>query len=107
MKNEIDIQEIININKRNGFHFFDKSAIRFFNSKIANRAYLNKDRSRAFFITSEKFDYKSPRLFTIRYCNLRNISEKEREGSTETIGEFQQYKNRSSALRQLFKEVEE
>lgn len=79
-------------------HFFDKSAMRFFNSRIAQYGYrkitCNDNETiyhnLVFFVTSERYDYKSPRLYTIRRLNIDS-------GEIITVGEFQQYKSSSWA----------
>lgn len=79
-------------------HFFDKGSMRFFNSRIAEYGYngiLCNDKETiysdlVFFVTSEKFDYKSPRLYTIRRLNRTT-------GEIITVGEFQAYKTSSGA----------
>lgn len=75
--------------KTNG-HFFDKSTMRFFNARVSDTVYPGSDI--VFFITSEKYDHNSPRLFTLRSYRPNN-------GEIETIGEFQQFKAKASAAR--------
>ena len=72
-----------------GSHFFDKSAMRFFNSRLLDQVYHVPNSKDLYFITSEQFiDHttgdKQPRLYTIRKYNHETIQ-------IETIGEFQQY----------------
>lgn len=71
-------------NKANGNYFFSRDSMRFFKSKIESGLYNGK-----YFITSEQFDYNSPRLYTVRSVNL--------DASINTIGDFQQYKTKSHA----------
>jgi len=66
-------------NKKAGYHFFDKDTMRFFNSRIETGLY--KDNT---FITSEQFDYNSPREYTIRRALNDGIK-------IETIGELGQF----------------
>lgn len=61
-----------------GFHFFDRDAMRFFRSRIAPGVVHGR-----VFITSEQFDYQSPRLYTVRA--LKD------DGSTAQLSEFQQF----------------
>jgi len=65
-----------------GSHFFDKGAMRFFNSRIGERAYAD-GKGGAYFVTSEKGpDGRrgySVKRYDPKYCNF------------ETIGRFQQY----------------
>lgn len=56
-------------------HFFDRSSMRFFNSRILPKVYRG-----VYFITSEKHRETDPRLFTVRMSL---------NGSIETIGKFQ------------------
>ena len=94
MVNRLDkrltIDDVITANKVNGYHFFDKSTMRFFNSRIMtklNEGYLINNK---YFITSEKFDDNSPRLYTIReYIG---------DGDIDTVGEFQQFRTVKEAL---------
>lgn len=66
-------------------HWFDKSTLRFFRSRVGRKLYRFK-----YFITSEKFSYDSERLFSIR--------EVKKDGRIETVGEFQAYRTRSAAM---------
>ena len=61
-----------------GYHFFDKDAMRFFRSRIAPGVVHGR-----VFITSEQFDCRSPRLYTVRA--MRD------DGSTTELSEFQQF----------------
>lgn len=65
-------------NNSAGFHFFSKDAMRFFRSRIAPGVVHGR-----VFITSEQFDYQSPRLYTVRA--LKD------DGSTAQLSEFQQF----------------
>jgi hypothetical protein len=76
------------IKQKSRGHFFDSSAMRFFNSRLLSDVYPSKDR--IFFVTSEKFDYKSPRLYTVRCLVMRT-------GFVETFGEFQGYNTSTQA----------
>lgn len=71
------LNQIVEANKKINHHFFDASSMRFFDSKILEHVYRN-----CYFITSEQFDYKSERLYTVRMCV---------NGSIETVGKFQQF----------------
>ena len=73
-----DMDQLKRLHKLHGWHFFDAGALRFFNSRILPQLYAGD-----YFITSERFDEKSPRLFTIRKADAR--------GDVDTVGEFQQY----------------
>ena len=78
------IQQIINFHESKGMHFFSAGSKRFFNSRIHSDVYGG-----CVFVTSEKFDWKSPRLFTVRKID--------QNGNIETIGDFQGYDTRSKA----------
>lgn len=69
-----------------GHHFFDASSMRFFDSR-APRSTVDGSR---YFVTSERFDYSSPRLFTVRYASV--------SGEIDTVGEFQGYASRAAAV---------
>lgn len=81
------IADVKRINNDRGFHFFSKSTMRFFSSRIETKGTLI---NRQYFITSEKFDSSSPRLYTIR--------EAKSDGNINTVGEFQQYKSKQQAI---------
>jgi len=88
------------IERRHKGHFFDKSSMKFFNSRIAQYGYRKITSTEneiiyhnlVFFVTSEKNDYKSPRLYTIRCLSLTT-------GKITTVGEFQGYKTSATANR--------
>jgi hypothetical protein len=66
-------------------HFFDRSTMRFFRSKVATRRPLGGQ----YFVTSEQENPSAPRLYTVR-----QILE---SGDIITVGEFQQYKSLEAA----------
>lgn len=51
-------------NAQAGYHFFEAATMRFFNSRILQAVYQGE--GGVFFVTSEKFDERSPRLYTVR-----------------------------------------
>ncbi len=63
-------------------HFFDADTLRFFSSRVAERAY-NDGRGGAFFTTSEKGP-NGIRAYTVRHYDPTRCS-------IETVGKFQQY----------------
>lgn len=65
-------------NDAKGFHFFAKDTMRFFRSRVAPGVVHGR-----VFITSEQFDYQSPRLYTVRA--LKN------DGSTADLSGFQRF----------------
>ena len=77
-------------------HFFSAGATRFFNSRYPQTG-IEHD-GKIYFITSEQFDWKSPRLYTIRYLDMET-------GEVETLGEFQAYDTKGKAQRAVNKIV--
>lgn len=95
MAHIIDIDDIKRINHDGGFHWFDPSSLRFFDSRYAQSAYLNDEKTRAYFVSSEQFHgsdgYPGPRLYTVRVVDM----ETGRFG--HDVGGFQGYKTRARA----------
>lgn len=75
-------------NGQAGKHFFSADTLRFFSSRIGGSLYGWR-----YFITSERFDAQSPRLYTIR--------EALPTGDIRTVGEFQAYKSSRAAIAQI------
>ena len=77
-----------------GGHWFDADAKRFFDSRVADTAYVSDDEKRAYFVSSERFrGFRAPdgdRLYSVRMCNMET-------GAIDTIGKFQAYRSRSGA----------
>lgn len=69
-------------------YFFTPDAMRFFNSRVLEGVYYGR-----YFITSEKFDSNSPRLYTIRMID--------EERDIQTVGDFQAYKTPAQARKAL------
>jgi len=57
------IDQIEADNKEIGHHWFSPDTMRFFNSRVCSTVYQGH-----LFISSEKFDEKSPRLYGVRAC---------------------------------------
>jgi len=74
------VQQGVQANRACGHHFFDASAMRFFDSRVES---WHPVTGGALFVTSEQFDSKSPRLFTVR----RILD----SGKVESVSEFQEY----------------
>jgi hypothetical protein len=74
------IAEMREANKAAGQHFFDKDTLRFFDGIVPEDQPIVHGR---FFVTSEQFDGRSPRLHTLRYANA--------EAGINTVGRFQQF----------------
>lgn len=77
-------------------HWFDKDTMRFFNCRLNDNLYFNINNGLIYFVSSEKFDYKSPRLYTVRSYNPI-------DGYIDTVGEFQAYKSLSGAKNRALK----
>ena len=73
------IAEIKQINKDKGQCFFEASTMRFFKSRILPHVYSGP--GGVYFVTSEQFDEKSPRLYTVRQFMPHT-------GDIKTCGEF-------------------
>jgi len=56
-----NITEVKLAHKAQGGHFFDRQAMRFFNSKVESKVVSGR-----YFVTSERYDTDSPKLFTVR-----------------------------------------
>jgi hypothetical protein len=80
------MREIQEANKASGGHWFSKDTMRFFKSIVYNPIYFGR-----YFITSERFDDGSPRLFTVRFANA--------DGSIDTASKFQQFSTKRQALK--------
>jgi hypothetical protein len=95
----MDIVSIQAIEHRHTGHFFSTGSMRFFNSRRPQQGY--KVGNKAYFITSEQFDYKSPRLYTLRVINWDT-------GVIDTVGEFNQMtkSQAQTALKNAVKESE-
>lgn len=83
------IDAIKKTNDKAGLFFFSPSTMRWFKSRVSSNVFPTPHG--AVFITSERND-GYPRLFTTRYIH-------ENTGHIETIGEFQEFKSRSGALK--------
>ncbi len=81
------IQSIINANRAAGQFFFSPDTMRFFNSRVCRKIIGN------YFVTSERYNLKSPRRYTIRRIN--------EDGHVDTIGEFQQFASSREAYRAI------
>lgn len=73
---------ILQVKQAHTGHWFSSGAMKFFDSRIPQTAIM--ENGKAYFVSSERFDYNSPRLYSIRVCDMSS-------GKIDTIGEFQQY----------------
>lgn len=71
--------------------WFSAGAKRFFNSRIGACLHGQSPANWNLFITSERYDHRSPRRYTIRQLLIT--------GQIETIGEFQAYGSSAAAQR--------
>jgi hypothetical protein len=81
------------IAKDQGSHFFDADTLRFFNSRVSEMVYSTTDGKTMFFVTSERMDWTTPRLYTVRKATLGETG----IFDISTVGEFQEYMSRSGA----------
>lgn len=84
----LTIKHVQAINEMVGMAFFDKSNMRFFNSKLHGSLHENR-----FFITSERYPDHIDRRYTVRCMN--------HQGRIETIGKFYEITTYDQALQQL------
>ena len=78
------IDEIRKRNKDAGGHFFDRSTMRFFRSRISTTVYGD-----GYFISSEQNSENGPRLYTVRRAM--------RDGGVETASGFGEFVDLASA----------
>lgn len=73
-------------------HFFDSDTMRFFASRLCEVVGADS-KGHVYFVTSEKFKGfrtpDGPRLYTVRKFDGKRV---------ETVGEFQEYRYRSTAI---------
>ncbi|HEY6021303.1 MAG TPA: hypothetical protein VIY48_15780 [Candidatus Paceibacterota bacterium] len=81
------IEDVKEAHKAAGGHWFDKDSMKFFNSIVYPE--LIQHPEGAYFISSERFDSGSPRLFTVRFASF--------DGSIATVGEFMGFGSKDNA----------
>lgn len=74
------IAEIREANKAAGQHWFDKDTLRFFDGIVPEDQPIVHGR---FFVSSEQFDSRSPRMHSLRYATAK--------AAINTVGEVQQF----------------
>lgn len=79
-----NLEEIIKANKKIGHHFFDRSTMECFHSRLYLELYGGK-----YFITSERYDEDSPDTFTIR--------EAREDGNVVTVSDHRAYASHAVA----------
>lgn len=80
-------------NKSAGFYFFERDTMRFFRSRVAPGTHHGR-----VFITSEQFDYQSPRKYTVRAIKD--------DGTTADLSGFQAFETLAQArsyVKRLYK----
>src|SRR5262245_48465902 len=91
--NQMTITEIKERNKAAGYHFFERSTMRFFNSKIESRVYVGPNG--IYFVTSEQFvrsnGIADPRKHTVRQFNPET-------SDINTVTKFNEIRFRDDAL---------
>lgn len=87
------ISAIREANRAAGFHFFDPSSMRFFDSRVLAGVIGGK-----YFVTSERFTYSDgtaePRRYTVR--SIDNA------GRIDTVGDFQEWSTPGAARAAAF-----
>lgn len=84
------IEEVKAANAEHGHFFFEPASMRFFDSRILSAVYPRQGGG-AYFVTSERFDWNSPRLYTLRECLP--------SGAINTVSEFQEFATADQAKR--------
>lgn len=82
-----NIEDVKKAHKAAGGHWFDESSMEFFDSIVYPE--LIQHPEGAYFVSSERFDSKSPRLFTVRFAHFN--------GEVETVGPFGAFDAKSDA----------
>lgn len=85
MRNYQTMAQVKRDHKASGGHFFDRSAMSFFNSKIETPLVGGK-----YFVTSERYGDEAPQ-FTVRYVHGEHAT-------IDSLGDFQQHKTLAEAL---------
>jgi len=87
--NKHNIWSVNDIDRRHRGHFFSPSAMKFFNSRVIQDVFCGVNN--CYFVTSERYDANSPRLFTLRKYDPST-------DNFETVGDFQAYESKAVAL---------
>lgn len=82
------VDDVREANDRIGGHYFDRDTMRFFRSRIASQLYGGR-----YFVTSEQFDDRSPRLYSVR--------EALPDGSIKSASEFQEFRTAAQAVARI------
>lgn len=90
-KGKITINDIEEINREKGYHFFDRDTMNFFRSRVERDALqFGQLIDGKYFVTSEQFDRSSPRLYSVRSFNSGT-------GNVDTVGDFQEFGTKGQA----------
>ncbi len=76
------LSDIKTANRVRGLYFFSRDTLRFFRSRISTR--VHQGPGGIYFVTSEQFDERSSRLYTVRCFNPASAG-------IDTVGEFQEH----------------
>lgn len=82
------VTELKQRNASNGGYWFTPDTMRWFKSRVQADVFVGQ--SYSYFVSSERQDWDSPRLFTVRAMGA--------DGRVVTVGDFQQYASRTAAL---------
>ena len=82
------IYDVSDLERKHVGHFFDKTTMRFFKSKVINEVFPST--KEVFFVTSE-IDPSGVKAFTVRKLNLESKL-------IETVGEFHSISSKTIAL---------
>lgn len=82
------MEDVRQANAAIGHHWFSPDTVRFFNSRIGRSLYGGR-----YFVTSERYEWDAPRLYTVRRANA--------DGTIDTVGEFQGYATSYMAKRAI------
>ena len=85
INNTKELKEAVSESKAR--HFFSPDTMRFFNSRL--QSYILKHSEGVIFITSEKYDYDDPRLYTVRMFT--------NEGRIKSLSDFQELETLAQA----------
>ena len=97
MFKEVSKDTIIKKVRNSGSYFFSKDTMRFFNCIVDEFGYIDYISGDIYIITSERFDYNAPRLYTVRRFKLNGDNFYDHE----CINRFQEFKNYEDAYERL------
>lgn len=85
----VTVADMRKFNSLRGFHFFEPASMRFFNSRVLGDTFPAADGSAVYFVTSERFDATTPRLYTVRVCRPNY--------TVDSASEFQEFASARAA----------